>query len=323
MIKAFLIAAALLAAGATAAPAQPGGTTYPTHSIRFIVPFATGGGTDALARILADALGQRIGQTVLVENMGGAGGSIGFAYVAHAKPDGYTLVSATPSFTTNAYIQKNAGYDPAHDFTPIIQTTESPAVLVVLASSPIKTVQDLIDMAHARPGGLMFGSAGVGSFDHLSGALFEALAHVSLTHVPYRGAGPALVDLLGGVLQVMFENAPGILSEVKAGQVRAIAVGTAGNSTLLPDLPTIAQTVPGYESSSWFGVLAPAGTPRAIVDKLNAALNDILADPAMQKRLAGLGVERVGGTPEQFAAYLTGNLAAMKTVAKAANLTPQ
>jgi tripartite-type tricarboxylate transporter receptor subunit TctC len=323
MIKAFLIAVAMALGIVPPAFAQASATDYPTHPIRFIVPFAAGGGSDAQSRILAEALTKRLGQPVVVENMGGAGGTIGVNLVARADPDGYTILSTTPSITINPYIQKDIAYDPARDFAPVIQTTTSPIVLVVPADSPIKSVQDVIDMARAKPGSVRYGSAGIGSIAHLSTALFAAMANVKLTHIPYRGTGPALIDLLAGRLQVEFENAPGVLPQIHSGQLRAIAVGTAKPSTLLPGLPTIAETVPGYESSSWFGVLVPAKTPRPIIDKLNAALNDALADPAVQKQLAGLGVERVGGTPEAFGAYLKAKIAEMKTVAKAANLTPQ
>ena len=323
MVKALLIAAAMTFGAMSTVSAQTPEPSYPTRSIRLIVPFAPGGGTDALSRILADALGQRVGRTVVVENMGGAGGTIGIAAVAHARPDGYTILSATPSLTVNPYIQNDIAYDPGKDFAPVILATNSPIVMVVPAKSPIRSVQDLIDMAREKPGQVLYGTAGIGSIAHLSSALFAALAHVTLTHIPYRGSGPALVDLLGGVLQVQFENAPAVLADIQSGQLRAIAVGTAQKSTLLPDLPTIAATVPGYESSSWFGILAPANAPRAVIEKLNAALNDGLADPAVQKRLSGLGVERIGGTPEAFATYLNANIAQMKIAAKAANLTPQ
>jgi tripartite-type tricarboxylate transporter receptor subunit TctC len=317
VIKAFLIAAAMALGAGSVAFAQ----AYPTHPVRLVVPFAPGGGTDAQARILADALTQRLGQAFVVENMGGAGGTIGFNLVARADPDGYTILSATPAITINPYIQEDIAYDPARDFAPVVQTTTSPIALVVPADSPVHTVQDLIDMARAKPGQVRYGSAGIGSVAHLSGALFAALAGVKLTHVPYRGSGPALIDLLAGRLQVQFENAPAVLAQIRGGQLRAVAVGTTRKFTLLPEVPTIVETVPGYESSSWFGILAPAKTPRPVIDRLNAALNDSLDDPEVQKALSGLGVERIGGTPEAFGAYLKAKVAEMKTVAQAANLT--
>jgi tripartite-type tricarboxylate transporter receptor subunit TctC len=296
---------------------------YPTRPIRFIVPFAAGGGSDAQSRIWADVLSKALGQGVAVENMGGGGGTIGVRTVARAAPDGYTILSTTPSFTINPYIQKDVDYDPAADFEPVIQTTTSPIVLVVPKASELKSVKDVIDLARAKPGQVFYGTAGVGSIAHLSSALFASLAKVDLVHVPYRGTGPALIDLLGGRLQVQFENAPGVLPQITSGELRAIAVGTAQKSKILPDLPTIAETVPGYESSSWFGIMVPAKTPRAVVDKLNAAINKGLADPEVQKKLDGLGVERIGGTPEAFGTYLKARIADMKVIAKAANLTPQ
>jgi tripartite-type tricarboxylate transporter receptor subunit TctC len=319
VIRAFLIAAVMVLGVVPGAFAQ----SYPTHPVRLIVPFAAGGGTDAQARIWADVLSRRLGQAFVVENMGGAGGTIGFNLVARADPDGYTILATTPAVTINPYIQKDIAYDPARDFAPVIQTTTSPIVLVVPAASPIHTVQDLIDMAKAKPGQVRYGSAGIGSISHLSGALFGSLAGVKLTHIPYRGAGPAVIDLMAGRLQGDFENAPAVLLQIRGGQLRAVAVGTSGRSTLLPDVPTVAETVPGYESSSWFGILVPMNTPRPVIDRLNAALNAGLDDPATQKSLSGLGVERIGGTPEAFGAYLKAKIAEMKTVAQAANLTRQ
>ena len=319
MFKAFLIGVALLACAGSAAVAQP----YPTHPVRFIVPFVPGGGTDAQVRILADALSRRLGQPFVVENLGGAGGTIGFNMVARAEPDGYTILSTTPAFTINPSIQKDIAYGPLRDFAPVIQTTTSPIVLVVAADSPIHTVRDLIDTAREAPGQIRYGSAGIGSIAHLSGALFAAMADVKMTHVPYRGSGPSLIDLLAGRLQVQFENLAAVLPQIRSGQLRAVAVGTAKRSSLLPDVPTIAETVPGYESSAWLGILVPRATPRPVIDRLNATLNDILNDPDVQKPLSGLGVERIGGPPEVFGALLQAKVAEMKIVARAANLTRQ
>ena len=242
MFKAFLIAAVMLF-GLGPASAQQ----YPTHPVRLIVPFAPGGGTDALSRILADALSRRLGQAFVVENMGGAGGTIGYNLVARADPDGYTILSATPALVINPYLQKDIAYDPLRDFAPVIQTTTSPMVIVVPTSSPFHTAQDLIDAVRAKPGQIRYGSAGIGSISHVSGALFAAMAGVKLTHVPYRGSGPALIDLLAGRMHVQFENAPTVLGQIHGGQLRALAVGTTGKSSLLPGVPTIAETVPGYE----------------------------------------------------------------------------
>jgi tripartite-type tricarboxylate transporter receptor subunit TctC len=298
-------------------------TDYPTHPIRLIVPFAPGGSTDAQARIIAEHLGQELGQQIAVVNVGGAGGTVGFAQAAKAAPDGYTLVTATPSLTINPYIQKDMPYDAATDFEPIVLLADSPIVLVVSKESAIASVKDLIATAKVKPGELRYGSAGVGSITHLSTARFASMAGVELIHVPYHGAAPAILDLMAGRLDLQFENAPTILDRVRGGELKGIAVGTAKPSAILPDLPTIAATVPGYQASSWFGMLAPAKTPRAIVDKVNVAANKVLADPAVKTQMQALGVDLIGGTPAEFKAYVNARLAEMKDVAKATNLVPQ
>jgi tripartite-type tricarboxylate transporter receptor subunit TctC len=259
----------------------------------------------------------------VVVNVGGAGSTLGFNQAAKAAPDGYTLITATPSLTINPYIQKDIPYDPIKDFEPIALVATSPIVLVVPKDSKIKSVRDLIAMAKAKPGELRYGSAGIGSATHLSTALFATMAGVKLVHVPYRGAGPALLDLIAGRIDMQFENAPSVLGHIRSGALRGIAVGSAKRSSLFPDLPTIAETVPGYEATSWFGVLAPAKTPRAVIDKMNAAINKALADPTVKKQMEALGVELIGGTPDQFATFLKARMAELKTVSKAANLVPK
>ena len=296
---------------------------YPDHPIKLIVPFAPGGSTDSQARVLADYLGRALGQQVVVVNVGGAGGTLGLNQGGKAAPDGYTLVTATPSLTINPYIQKNIPYDPIKDFAPIALVATSQIVLVVPEDSRIHSVRDLIDMAKARPGEIHYGSAGIGSATHLSTALFEAMAGVRLVHVPYRGGAPALLDVIAGRLDLQFENAPSVLGHVRGGALRGIAVGSAKRSSLFPDLPTIAETVPGYEATSWFGVLAPAKTPRVVVDKINAAVNKAIADAAVRKQMDALGVELIGGTPDKFAAFLKARMDELKTVSKAVNLVPQ
>jgi tripartite-type tricarboxylate transporter receptor subunit TctC len=320
MLKIALMALAATICMVGAAAAQ---TDYPTHPIRLIVPFAPGGSTDSQARIIADYVGRELGQQMVVVNAGGAGGTVGFNQAAKATPDGYTLVTATPSLTINPYIQKDLAYDPIKDFEPIVLAASSPLVLVVAKESKIASVRDLIDTAKAKPGELRYGSAGIGSITHLSTALFASMAGINLVHVPYHGAGPAILDLMAGRLDLQFENAPTILGQVRSGELKAVAVGTSKRSAMLPGLPTIGETVPNYEASSWFGVLAPANTPRAVVDKINAAVNKALADPAVKKQMDSLGVETIGGTPDQFEAYVRAKIAEMKDVSKAANLVPQ
>lgn len=296
---------------------------YPNHPIRLIVPFAAGGSTDSQARIIADYVSRELGQSMVVVNVGGAGGTIGFNQAAKSTPDGYTLVTATPSLTINPHIQKDIAYDPLKDFEPIVQVATSPIVLVVPKNSTINSVRELIDMAKAKPGTLKYGSAGIGSATHLSSALFAAMANIDLVHVPYRGAGPAILDLMAGRLDVQFENAPSILGQVQGRELRPIAVGAAHRSAIFPDLPSIGETVPGYEATSWFGLLAPTKTAAVVVDKINVAVNKALADPSVQKQLEALGAERSGGTPGQFAAFLATRMAEMKIIAKAANLVAQ
>ena len=317
------IALTALAVTMTFVGAAAAQSDYPTHPIRLIVPFAPGGSTDSQARIIADYVSRELGQQMAVVNAGGAGGTVGLNQAAKALPDGYTLVTATPSLAINPHIQKDIAYDPIKDFEPIVLAASSPIVLVVPKESKIASVRDLIDQAKAKPGELRYGSAGIGSITHLSTALFAAMAGITLVHVPYHGAAPAILDLLAGRLDLQFENAPTILGQVRSGELKAVGVGTAKRSAMLPDLPTIGETVPGYEASSWFGMLAPANTPRAVVDKINLAVNKALADPAVKQQMDSLGVEIIGGTPDQFAAYVKAKVAEMSAVAKAANLVPQ
>ena len=323
MVRTFAVAAlaAVLSIGTSFGVASA--QDYPSRPIRFIVPFAAGGGTDTLSRIFGQVLSEQLKGTVVVENVGGAGGSIGTAQAAKAAADGYTILSATPSITINPHIQKNAAYSLLRDFAPVVQITASPAVLIANKDFPIKSVRDLIELARAKPGTISYGSAGLGSFNFLAAELFKSLAGVSLTHIPYRGTGPALIDLIAGRIQVQFENAPAVLGQIRNGELKAIAVGTAKSSAVLPGLPAIAAAVPGYESSSWFGLLAPAATPRPVIERLNAAINKGLDDPAVRKRLDALGVERVGGTADAFGAYLKAKVAETDRIAKAAGLQPK
>jgi tripartite-type tricarboxylate transporter receptor subunit TctC len=319
LIRRLAIAALAAVLPVGAAQAQD----YPSRPVRLIVPFAAGGGTDTISRIIAQALSEQLKGTVVVENVGGAGGSIGTAQVAKAAADGYTLLSATPSITINPHIQRNVAYSVLRDFVPVAQVTTSPAVLIANKEFPAKSVADLIALARAKPGKISYGSAGIGSFNFLAAELFKAMAGVDITHIPYRGTGPALIDLIGGRIEVQFENAPAVLGQIRNGELKAIAVGTAGRSAILPELPTIADTVPGYESSSWLGLLAPAATPRPVIERLNAAINKALADEAIRKRLDALGVERAGGRADAFGAYLRAKVEETDRIAKTAGLKPE
>ena len=252
-LAAILSFGAALSSGAACAQ-----DAYPSRPIRLIVPFAAGGGTDTLSRIFAQVLSEQLKGTVVVENVGGAGGSIGTGQAAKAAADGYTLVSATPSIAINPHIQKNVPYNVLRDFAPVVQITTSPAVLIVNKKVPVKSVDDLIALARARPGMISYGSAGIGSFNFLAAELFKAMTGVDIAHIPYRGTGPALIDLIAGRIEVQFENAPAVLGQIRNGELKAIAVGTPKGSAILPDLPTIAATVPGYE----FELVARPARPR-------------------------------------------------------------
>jgi tripartite-type tricarboxylate transporter receptor subunit TctC len=291
---------------------------YPTRTVKIVVPFAAGGSTDVLARLVGQMLSDRFGQQFIVENVGGAGGTIGAAQVARAAPDGYTVMGATPGpITINPAIQARTPYDPLKDFAPIALVGYSPVVVVVKKDSPVKTLKELITLAKTKPDGIVYGSAGHGSFAHLSAELFKSRAGINMTHVAYRGTAPAVTDLVGGRLDVMFENYPSVQGFISAGELRAIAIGAAHRPTFLPDVPTASEEgVPGYESSSWFGLLAPAGTPRPVIDMLNQAIAKGLREPALTERLSVLGVEPVGDTPDDFAQYLAAKVDEMRKLVK-------
>jgi len=307
--------AMLLAGAALGAQAE----NYPSKPIKMIVPFSVGGTTDILARIIGQELTKAWGQQVIIDNRPGAGGNIGADLVAKSAPDGYTLVMGTVgTHAINASLYKKMPYDTVKDFAPITLVAAVPNVLVVHPAVPAKSVKELIEYAKANPGKLSFASSGNGTSVHLSGELFKAMAGVSMTHIPYKGSAPAIIDLMGGQVQLMFDNMPTALPHVKAGRLRALAVTSAKRSPAMPDLPTIAEAgVAGYEAESWFGVLAPAGTPSAIVTKLNGEIVRILGLPEIKERLLSQGAEPVGNSPEQFAAHITAEMAKWGNVVKA------
>ncbi len=290
-----LVVALCLAAGEAAAQ------QYPSRPIRFIVPFAPGGGADVIARSLSDRLAQSLGQPVLVENKPGAGATVGADLVAKSAPDGYTLLYGTPGpQIINPYLMKKLPYDPVNDFAPISRLVVVPNLLVVHPGVPAKTVQELIDLAKAKPNAINFGSAGIGATSHLSGELFKAAAGIQIVHVPYKGTGAALQDLLAGNIQMAIDSIPVYLPYLKSGALRALAVSTPMRSPVLPDLPTIADTLPGFDASAMNYVAARAGTPRPIVDRLNRELNALLAMPEVRDRLLGMGATPMGSTPEEL-----------------------
>jgi len=305
---------ALLALFAVIASAQ----TYPTKPIRLVVPFPPGGATDILARDVAQKLTEAWGQQVIVDNRPGAGGNIGSELVAKSAPDGYTLEMGTVgTHAINASLYAKMPYDHVNDFAPVILVAGVPNVLEVNPAVPVNSVAELIAYAKANPGKLNFASSGNGTSIHLSGELFKVMAGVQMTHVPYKGSAPALQDLLGNQVQLMFDNLPPSLPQIKAGKLRALAVTSLARAPALPDVPTMAEAgLPGYEASSWFGVLAPAGTPAAIVAKLNAEIAKWLATPEAKEKLSKQGANAAGGTPEDFAKHIAAETAKWAKVVK-------
>jgi tripartite-type tricarboxylate transporter receptor subunit TctC len=311
-------AAAALAFAWPAAQAQ----TYPTKPVRFIVPFAPGGSTDLLARFLAQQLAAPLGQTVVVDNRAGAGGVLGAEIAARAPADGYTIVlgSAGP-LTINPNVRDKTPYDTLRDFEPIVLATVSPFTLVVHPGSPAKNVKELIALAKSKPGELNFGSAGNGSVGHFSTEQFMALTGTKLVHVPFKGAGPAVTDLLGGRLNLMFENLPTIIPHVRSGKLRMLAVGTKQRSALAPEFPTIAEEgVPGYDSATVFGVLAPAKTSAAVIARLNREMVAILKSADGKTALAARGLEAVGSTPQEYRAQIKDEYTRYGRIAKAVGI---
>jgi tripartite-type tricarboxylate transporter receptor subunit TctC len=319
-MKTLIIAATVVALGGAWPVAQA--QTYPAKPIRFIVPFAPGGSTDLLARFLAQQLAAPLGQTVVVDNRAGAGGVVGAEIAARAPADGYTIVlgSAGP-LTINPNVRDKIPYDTLRDFEPITQATVSPFTLVVHPGSPAKNVKELIALAKAKPGELNFGSAGNGSVGHFSTEQFMALTGAKLVHVPYKGAGPAVIDLLGGRLNLMFENLPTIQPHVRSGKLRMLAVGTKQRSALAPEFPTIAEEgVPGYDSATVFGVLAPAKTPPAVIARLNKEIVTVLKSAEGKSALATRGLEAVGSTSQEYRAQIKDEFTRYGRIAKAVGI---
>jgi tripartite-type tricarboxylate transporter receptor subunit TctC len=296
---------------------------YPNRTVRIIVPFAPGGSTDVVARILADKLGTELKQSFVVENRAGAGGNIGADAVAKASPDGYTLLMGTTGvLAINKYLYKEMSFDPERDLVPVSYTSLITNILVVNPQVPAKTVSELVALARAKPGSLTFASSGAGSSTHLSAELFKSMAGVDILHVPYKGSSQAITDLMGGQVTMLFDNAPSSIPFVEQGKLRALAVTSTKRLPNLPDVPTLDEAgVKGYESLSWSGIMAPAGTPKRVIDKLNAAIEKILRDPDVKQRFASLGVEPVGGPPEAFSRHIRAESEKWARVVKTANIT--
>ena len=309
-----LAVGAVLAALAFGAAAQ----TYPSKPIRIVVPFPAGGTTDVLARAVAQKLTESLGQAAVVDNRPGAGGNIGAELVAKAPPDGYTLLMGTVgTHAINPSLYPKMPYDHVKDFVPVILVAGVPNVLVINPSLPVNSVQELIAYAKANPGKLNFASSGNGTSIHLSGELFKTMAGVQMAHVPYKGSAPALQDLVGGQVQLMFDNLPSSLALIKAGKLKALAVTSLTRAAALPDVPTVAESgLPGFEASSWFGLLAPAATPQPVVVTLNTDVAKWLATPEAREKLLAQGANAAGGTPADFARHIAAETAKWQKVVK-------
>jgi tripartite-type tricarboxylate transporter receptor subunit TctC len=298
---------------------------YPSKPIRIIVPFPPGGGTDVGTRVIAQKLQESLGQPVLVENKGGAAGILGTEYAAKAAPDGYTIMMGNiGTHAINVSLYKNLSYDPVRDFVPISQVAGLPMLLLVHPSVKAGSVADLIALATANPGSLNYSSSGAGGMPHVSAALFASMTGIQMVHVPYKGGGPAVADLIAGHVSLSFATALESLQQVKAGKLRALAVSSARRSVAAPELPTIAESgVPGYESGSWLALFAPAGTPKAIAAKLAAEAVRIVNLPEVRERLLQQGAEPIGGTPEQLAATQLADIAKYAKVIRESVFKPE
>ncbi len=295
---------------------------YPRKAIRLIVPFAPGGGNDTVARAIAQSAGASLGQPMVVDNRAGAGGILGAELAAKSAPDGYKLfLGGVGSHAVNPNLHARLPYDPVKDFAPITLIASAPSVLVVHPSVPARTLAEFTALAKASPGRINYASNGNGSSAQLAAVLYESMAGVQMVHVPYKGLAPALGDLLGGEVQAMFSSVVAIVPNIKAGRLRALAVTGKRRAAALPEVPTLDESgVPGYEAGSWYGILAPAGTPQAIVAKLHAAIVHALAQPEVRERLVSEGAEVIGSTPEAFAAHITAELARMGKLIRDADI---
>jgi tripartite-type tricarboxylate transporter receptor subunit TctC len=298
---------------------------YPDKPIRLVVPYAPGGTTDIMARTLQEPLSKILGQTVIVDNKAGAAGAIGTAQVAHAAPDGYTLIFGNngPSAIV-PLIQKDVGYDPIKDFAPVSLVSIAPMTLVVHPTVPANTVKELIAYANAQPNGVEYATAGAGSLGHLATELFGKEAGVKLVHVPYKGQGPSTMAVLNGEVKMLLTTSSDTQdAAVRAGKLKLLGVSTAKPSPLMPGAPTINQSLPGYEVSVWFGILAPAGTPAPVIAKLNAAIRQVLADPELQKKFVGFGCVATASTPQEFASMIGAEVPKWKSVVETQKITTQ
>jgi tripartite-type tricarboxylate transporter receptor subunit TctC len=315
-----------LAAGAAALPAVPRvarAQGWPTPPVRIIVGQAAGSGSDTAARLIGQWLSERLGQQFIIENRPGAAGNIATEAVVRALPDGHTLLLVNAGNAINATLYDKLNFNFIRDIAPVASIVHQPQIMLVNPSFPAKTVPEFIAYAKANPGKISMASAGNGTGPHLAGELFKMMAGVNMLHVPYRGGAPALTDLIGGQVQVMFIGPIEVVGHIKTGRLRALAVSTTKRLDVLPDLPTVADFVPGYESSSWFGIGAPRNTPAEIIGKLNSEINNALADPKIKARLADLGTTVLGGSPDEFGKLIADDTEKWGKVIRAANIKPE
>ena len=315
--RVFTFAVLAIAAALSPASAQD----WPTRPIKWIISYPAGGATDITARIMGQWLSERLGQPIIIENRGGGGNNIGTEMAVNAPPDGYTLFLANPANTINISLYKKLSFDFLRDMAPVATIIRLPNVMVINRDIPVKTVAEFIAWAKARPGKVNMASSGHGTLVHVSGELFKVMTGVEMLHVPYRGSAPALTDLMGGQVHVDFDNLPASMQHIKSGTIRALAVTTATRLPMLPDLPTVAETVPGYEASGFYGIVVPKGTPKAIIERLNKEVNAALADPKMKQRYLDVGGIPFASTPEDYGKLLAAEAAKWAGVIKAANIT--
>ena len=312
----------ILAGAAMAAPSLAWSQAYPVRPVHVVVGFAAGGGADIMARLIGQAVSERLGQQIVVDNRPGAGTNIATEVVAKAAPDGYTLLLANSPNSINTTLYDNLSFDFTRDIVPVASIGRVPLVMVVNPALPANTVPEFIAYAKANPGKVNMGSGGNGAPDHMSGELFKAMAGVAILHVPYRGVAPAIADLLGGQVQVIFGTMPAVIALVKSGKLRALAVTTAARSDQMPNVPAIGEFVPGYEASQWYGISAPKGTPAEVIERLNRETNAVLAEPKMQARLAELGASVVAGSPADFGKLVADETAKWAKVVKLSGVKP-
>jgi tripartite-type tricarboxylate transporter receptor subunit TctC len=316
------VALALLPGLAAAQTLNSGATaTWPSKPIRWIVPYPAGGSSDTTARILAAPMAAALHQQVVIENRGGAAGNIGTDAAAKAAPDGYTMLFTTVSLSINETLYPKLPFNPKTDLIPVVQVAVLPNVMVVPAKLPAKTLQEFIALAKAKPGTMNFGSGGTGTSVHVTGELFKLSAGIDIIHVPYKGDGPAMQDLIAGQIQAVFAQLPGAIGHIKGGTLRALGVTTPARSPMLPDVPAIGELLPGFAAQGWYGLFLPSGTPADIVQRLNQETNAVLQQPALRERLAEIGTTPVGGTGAAFAQFLDQDIARWAAVIRAAKIT--